>query len=119
MDMSVYKRLVQDDVTTLGYFPAEEGVYHLVLVSGRPHLATVDTVPLRLEPLSEARFFTVAARLLDGADGSPRGRRRRRARRVPRSASRRGARSACMAAARARQIDARGRAGVPRKGSRC
>ena len=71
MDMSVYERLVQDDVTTLGYFPAERGVYHPVLVSGRPNLATVDTVPLKLEPLSEARFLTVAARLLDEAMDRP------------------------------------------------
>ena len=71
MDRSVCERLVQDDVTTLGYFPAEGGVYHLVLVSGRPHLATVDTVPLTLEPLSEVRFFFVAARLLDEAMDRP------------------------------------------------
>ena len=71
MYMSAYERLMQDDVTTLGYFPAERGVHHLVLVSGRPHLATVDTAPLRLEPLSGARFFTVAARLLDEAMDRP------------------------------------------------
>ena len=69
--MSVYERLVRDDVTTLDYFPAEEGVYHLVLVSGRPNLATVDTVPLKLEPLSGAQFLTVAARLLDEAMDRP------------------------------------------------
>ena len=71
MDRSVYEKLVRDDVTTLGFFPAGRGVYHLALVAGRPHLATVDTVPLRLEPLGEARFFTVAARLLDGAMDRP------------------------------------------------
>ena len=48
MDVSVYGRLIKTDVQTLGYFPAERGVYHLVLVSGRPNLATVDTVPLKL-----------------------------------------------------------------------
>ena len=62
---------MRDDITTLGYFPVERGVYHLVLVSGRPNLATVDTAPLKLEPLSEARFSTVAARLLDEAMDRP------------------------------------------------
>ena len=67
MDMSTYERLVQDDVETLGYFPAETGMHQLVLISGRPYLARVDTVPLKLEPLSPTRFSTVASSLLDGA----------------------------------------------------
>lgn len=68
VDMSVYERLVEDDVETLGYFPATRGVSQLVLISGAPHLATVDTVPLRLEPLSQTRFITTAIRLLDEAE---------------------------------------------------
>ena len=56
---------------TLDYVPAEQGLHHLVLASGRPNLATVDIVPLRLEPPSEARFLTVAARLLDEAMDRP------------------------------------------------
>lgn len=61
MDMSVYERLNEDDVQPLGYFPAERGVFVLALIGGQPHLATVDTVPLKLEVLSETRFITVAA----------------------------------------------------------
>lgn len=68
IDMSVYERLVKDDLQTLGYFPADRGVSQLVLIAGAPHLATVDTVPLRLEPLSQTRFITTAARLLDEAE---------------------------------------------------
>jgi len=61
VDMSVYERLNEDDVQPLGYFPAERGVFVLALIGGQPHLATVDTVPLKLEVLSETRFITVAA----------------------------------------------------------
>ncbi len=68
VDMSVYERLVEDDVETLGYFPTTRGVSQLVLIAGAPHLATVDTVPLRLEPLSQTRFITTATRLLDEAE---------------------------------------------------
>ncbi len=68
VDMSVYERLVEDDVETLGYFPATRGVSQLVLIAGAPHLATVDTVPLRLEPLSQTLFVTTATRLLDEAE---------------------------------------------------
>ena len=68
IDMSVYERLVRDDMQTLGYFPAKRGVAQLVLIGGAPHLATVDTVPLKLEPLSETRFITTATRLLAEAE---------------------------------------------------
>lgn len=34
MDMAVYERLNQDDVQTLGYFPAEKGVLVLALIGG-------------------------------------------------------------------------------------
>lgn len=67
VDMSVYERLVQDDVQTLGYFPAGRGVSVLALIGGRPHPGLVDTVPLTLESLSEEQFATVADRLLDDA----------------------------------------------------
>ncbi len=66
--MSVYGRLVKNDVQTLGHFPAERGVCMLVLIGGQPHLATVDTVPLKLEALSATRFITVAALLLEEAE---------------------------------------------------
>ncbi len=69
--MSVYERLVSNDVQTLGYFPAERGVSVLVLIGGQPHLATVDTVPLKLEVLSRTQFITVADRLLEEAIGYP------------------------------------------------
>ncbi len=69
MDMSVYERLVKNDVQTLGYFPTERGVSVLVLIGGQPHLATVDTVPLKLVVLSQAQFIMVAARLLEEARG--------------------------------------------------
>ncbi len=68
MDMSVYERLVKNDVQTLGYFPAERGVSVLVLIGGQPHLATVDTVPLKLEVLSQTQFITAAALLLEEAE---------------------------------------------------
>lgn len=67
VDMSVYERLVQDDVRTIGYFPAERGVFVLALIGGEPHLGTVDTMPLKLERLSEAQFLLVVTRLLAGA----------------------------------------------------
>lgn len=62
--MAVYEKLNQDDVQPLGYFPAERGVLVLALIGGQPHLATIDTVPLKLEALRETQFITVAARLL-------------------------------------------------------
>ena len=68
VDVSVYERLVEDNVQTLGYFPAERGVVQLVLIGGAPHLGTVATVPLKLEPLSETRFITTASRLLTEAE---------------------------------------------------
>lgn len=68
IDMSVYERLVEDDVQTLGYFPAERGYHQLVLIAGELHLATVDTVPLTLKPLSQTRFITTATRLLGEAE---------------------------------------------------
>ncbi len=68
MDVSVYGRLIKTDVQTLGYFPAERGVYMLALIGDQPHLATVDTVPLKLEVLSAAQFITVAACLLEEAE---------------------------------------------------
>lgn len=67
-DMSVYERLVEDDVQTLGYFPAERGVLQLVLIGSEPHLGTVATLPLKLEPLSKTRFITTAAQLLAEAE---------------------------------------------------
>lgn len=67
-DMSVYERLVEDDVQTLGYFPAEQGVVQLVLIGDAPHLGTVATVPLKLEPLSKIRFITTAAQFLVEAE---------------------------------------------------
>ena len=70
MDMAVYERLVKDDVQTLGYFAAERGVSVLVLIGDQPHLATVDTVPLKLEVLSQVQFIMVAARLLEEAEAS-------------------------------------------------
>ena len=71
MDMSVYERLAKNDVQTLGYFPAKRGVSVLVLIGGQPHLAAADTVPLKLEVLSQAQFIMVAARLLEEARGYP------------------------------------------------
>lgn len=71
VDMSVYERLVQDDVRTIGYFPAERGISVLALIGGKPHLGTVDTMPLKLERLSEAQFVLVARRLLDDAMEHP------------------------------------------------
>ncbi len=68
MNMSVYEKLNQDDVQPLGYFPAGRGVFVLALIGGQPHLATVDTVPLKLEVLSAAQFLTVVARLLEEAE---------------------------------------------------
>lgn len=35
MDMSVYGRLVKNDVQTLGHFPAERGVCVLALIGGQ------------------------------------------------------------------------------------
>jgi len=64
----VYERLVEDDVQTLAYFPAERGYHQLVLVAGEPHLATIDTVPMTLEPLSPTRFITTAVQLLAEAE---------------------------------------------------
>lgn len=71
MDMSVYERLVRNEVQTLGHFPAERGVSVLVLIGGQPHLATVDTMPLKLEALGQTQFITVATRLLEEAKGHP------------------------------------------------
>ena len=68
MDMSVYDRLIEDDVQPLGYFAAERGVFVLALIGGQPHLATVDTVPMKLEALSATRFVTVATLLLEEAE---------------------------------------------------
>ena len=68
VDMSVYERLVEDDVQTLAYFPAERGYHQLVLIAGEPHLATIDTVPMTLEPLSLTRFITTAVQLLAEAE---------------------------------------------------
>ena len=68
MDMSVYERLAKNDVQTLGYFPAKRGVSVLVLIGGQPHLAAADTVPLKLEVLSQAQFIMVAACLLEEAE---------------------------------------------------
>jgi hypothetical protein len=68
MDMSVYERLNRDGVQPLGHFPAGRGVFVLALIGGQPHLATVDTVPLKVEVLSAAQFITVAARLLEEAE---------------------------------------------------
>ena len=66
--MAVYEKLNRDNVQTLGYFPAERGVCVLALIGGQPHLATVDTVPSKLEVLSRSQFITVAARLLEKAE---------------------------------------------------
>lgn len=68
MDMSVDERLLKDDVQTLGYFPAERGVLVLAFIADQPHLGTVDTVPLTLEPLSGTRFITTATQLLADAE---------------------------------------------------
>jgi len=68
MDMSVYERLVENDVQTLGYFPANRGVFVLMLIGGQSHLATVDTVPLKLKLLRETQFITAAALLLEEAE---------------------------------------------------
>jgi hypothetical protein len=71
MDMSVYGRLVENDVQTLGYLPAERGVFVLALIGGQPYLATVDTVPMKLEALSATRFVTIVVHLLEAAYEHP------------------------------------------------
>ena len=66
----MYEKLVENDVQTLSYVAVERGVRVRVLIDDQPHLATVDTVPLRLEVRSRAQCITVAARLLEKAEAA-------------------------------------------------
>jgi len=71
MDMSVYERLIQEDVETLGYFHQGTKYQQLALLSGQPHLAAIGAPPLRLEPLDAEGFVQVATRLLEAATAHP------------------------------------------------
>ncbi len=68
--MAVYEKLVENDLQTLSYFAVDRGVRVRVLIGDPPHLATVGTVPSKLEVLSWSQFITVAARLLEKAEAS-------------------------------------------------
>ena len=70
MDTTVYEKPVENDVQTLSYVAVERGVRVRVLNGDPPYLATVDTVPSKLEVRSRAQFITVAARLLGKAEAS-------------------------------------------------
>ena len=70
MDTAVYEKLVENGVQALSYVAVERGVSVRVLIGDQPHLATVDTAPLKLEVLSRAQFITVGARFLEKVEAS-------------------------------------------------